>query len=162
MPSSALYQVMVLILDTCLHFLNREQVSSNIYKAHHSTLNAHGSKSPPNGSSLRPPPYPEWSLGSAPLPLSHPGSAAGRGGCGRERCGEAGSAPIWRTAVAGKQGAEGTETCVTSFGLLSLLPRPTGPCPLLGEGPMLQIGGGSKRKGVEYGGKLLVGKIFFL
>lgn len=36
--------------------------------------------------------------------------------------------------MAGKQGAEGTESCVTSCSLLSLLPSPTGPCPLLGGG----------------------------
>lgn len=60
-----------------------------------------------------------------------------------KRCGEAGSAPIWRAAVAGKQGAEGTETCVTSFSLLSLLPSPTGPCLSLegAPGPRLQMGG---------------------
>lgn len=53
-----------------------------------------------------------------------------------KRCGEAGSAPIWRAAVAGKQGAEGTKTCVTSF------PALRGPAHRLEgtPGPWLQIG----------------------
>lgn len=73
----------------------------------------------------------------------------GEGVVEAKHCGEAGSAPIWRVAVAGKQGAEGT--CVTSFSLLSLLPSPTGPCPSLGgaPGPRLQMGDGSDGKGVQ-------------
>ncbi|XP_073748770.1 uncharacterized protein [Callorhinus ursinus] len=97
-----------------------------------------GGRSPPNGSFLRPPsslPEPSGTWAAPPRPPFRPGRAAGREGVVEaKRCGEAGSAPIWRAAVAGKQGAEGTETCVTSFSLLSLLPSPPGPaCRLKGH-----------------------------
>lgn len=108
---------------------------------------------------LHPLPEPRGGAWAAP-PCSpfHPGRAAETEGVVEaKRCGEAGSAPIWRAAVAGKQGAEGTETCVTSFSLLSLLPSPTGPCLSLegAPGPRLQMGGvGVKGKGVKERGKL--------
>lgn len=58
---------------------------------------------------LGPPPSPPYTGSGAwvapPRPASHPGRAR-RGGCGGKSCGEAGSAPIWRAAVARKQGAE--------------------------------------------------------
>lgn len=129
-------------LDTCLHFLtllySRDASASNIYKAHDSTPNAQGGRSPSSGSSLHSPAYPPYSPSGAwaapQLPL--PSLISRRGVVEAKRCAEAGSAPIWRTAVAGKQGAEGTETCVTSS------PAPPGHAHSL-EGtprPWLQIG----------------------
>lgn len=110
---------------------------SSSYKAHPSIPNAHERRSPLNGSSLHPPPSPPDPRVGLGGPTLHPCILDERRSEGvvEAKCrGEAGSAPIWRAAVAGKQGAEGTETCVTSFSLLPLLPSPTGPCSSLRGG----------------------------
>lgn len=126
-------------------------MSSRIYKAPQQ-----GGRSPPkwvfSAPSILSPGTPTGAWAAPPHPPFHPGRVPEREGVVEaKRCREAGSAPIWRAAVAGKQGAEGTETCVTSFSLRSLLPSPTGPCLLLegAPGPRLQMAVGVKGKRVK-------------
>lgn len=102
---------------------------------------------------LGPPPSPPYTGSGAwvapPRPASHPGRAR-RGGCGGKR--------LWRSRFranlesggGGEAGGGGTETGVTAFSLLSLLPGPAA-LPPLGEapGPQLQMGSGGRGGGQE-------------
>ena len=147
------------LLDTCLYSLNsRYSPDGNVLKnILQSSLRKHREADGIFSASCTPLPRtptlnPERGLGSVPtFPHLPPCTSRGeRGVVEARRWGEAGSAPIWRAAVAGEQGAEGT--CVTSFSLLSLLPGPAGPCPPPGGAlrPRLQMGDEDEEKAVPF------------